>query len=183
MEKVKSFFTKALEWIKAHLVIVIAVVVAILVVALLLNVFIKTPKKVVKAYIKAYDKGNVDKIVKLVDLKGISALGYSFSNDFDEDDYEDFLEKYDDTDIDKEDRKDFKDDLEDEFDDRKDSYKSFKMKLEEFKSVKKIGKDFYVVKAKISVKAKPDDDDVDEIDSSDVTSFVVYKNKIVRFSI
>ena len=53
------------------------------------------------------------------------------------------------------------------------------MKIEEFKSVDEIAEDLYVVKAKISIKAKPDDKDVDEIDSAGIMNFIVYKNKII----
>jgi len=50
---------------------------------------------------------------------------------------------------------------------------------DKFKSVDKLGDDLYVVRAKVSIKAKPDDDDVEEIDSSSIMRFVVYKNKLI----
>ena len=69
--------------------------------------------------------------------------------------------------------------MEDYYDDFMNDYKSYKVKVDDFKKVEKIGKNLYVVKAKISTVAKPKDKDEDEIDESEVMTFVVYKNKII----
>jgi len=69
--------------------------------------------------------------------------------------------------------------MEDYYDDFMNDYKSYKVKVEDFKEVEKIGKNLYVVKAKISTYAKPKDKEEDEIDESEVMTFVVYKNKII----
>jgi hypothetical protein len=69
--------------------------------------------------------------------------------------------------------------MDDSLDDWKDDYKSFKIKVDEFKEVEKLGKDLYVVKAKISIKAKPEDKDDDEIDEAEIMTFIVYKNKLI----
>ena len=39
--------------------------------------------------------------------------------------------------------------------------------------------DLYCVKAKITLFAKPEDKDEDEIDKTDTASFIVYKNKLI----
>lgn len=176
MEKAKSIFSNVLNWLKAHLVPVIAVVVAVILIILLACTLIKTPKKVVKAYIKAFNNGNASKIVKLTDLKAQRVLGY-VSKNFDKEDYDDFIEDYKDYD-DEIDADDIKESLEDSFDKIKDDYKSYKLSVDEFKSVKKIGKDFYLVKVKLSIVAKPKDKDEDKIDETETVYFAVYKNKM-----
>lgn len=184
-QEVKSgnIFSKALGWLKSHIKIV-AIVVAVLVLAIILiNVFTTGPKKAVKSYIKAMDKGNVDKYISSIDFVGKEAWNYSIYkiNKFDEDDYDEFIEAYDDVDKDeaKEAMKTKKEYMEDSFDDMDDDYKSYKIKIVKFKGVEKLGKDLYLVKAKISIKATPDDKDDDEIDTSSIAKFIVYKNKII----
>lgn len=176
MEKAKTIFTNVINWVKAHVVPVVSAIVVILLIILIACMFIKTPKKVVKSYIKAFNSGNASKIVKLTDLKAQRVLGY-VNKSFDKEDYEEFIEDY--KDYDKEiDEDDVKDNLEDIFDTIKDNFKSYKVRIEEFKSVKKIGKDFYLVKVKLSVVAKPKDKDEDKIDETDTVYLVVYKNKM-----
>ena len=79
----------------------------------------------------------------------------------------------------KDEKKYLKKSLNSGFDDIKEDYKKYKMTLEEIKSVKKLGKDLYCVKAKITLFAKPEDKDEDEIDKTDTASFIVYKNKLI----
>jgi len=171
---------------KKYLPYVVGAVVVIAVIILLVSMFAGGPKKAVKKYISAMNKGNAEKMVKVMDFKGEKAWKYSYDvDDFSEDDYEEFIDNYEDIDNDdiKDIKKEVEEDYEDRFDDIDDEYKSYKVKVEEFKSVDKLGKDLYVVKAKVSVKAKPEDKDEDEIDSSSVLKFVVYKNKIVYSNI
>lgn len=176
MEKAKNIFTNVVNWVKAHVVPVLSAVIAIILIILIVCMFVKTPKKVVKSYIKAFNSGNASKIVKLSDLKAQKVLGY-VSKSFEKEDYEEFIEDYED--YDKEiDEDDIKDSLEDVFDTLKDNYKSYKISIDEFKSVKKIGKDFYLVKVKLSLVAKPKDKDEDKIDKTDTIYFAVYKNKM-----
>lgn len=174
-EEVKSKIKKYLPYVVGALAIVGVIM-------LLISVFTGGPKKAVKKYISAFNKRNASKIVEITDFKGSEAWNYYYDvNDFSEDDYEEFIEAY--KDIDSEDekdaKKDAKEDYEDGFDEIDDDYKSYKMKIEKFKSVEEIAKDLYVVKAKISIKAKPDDKDVEEIDSAGIMKFIVYKNKII----
>lgn len=178
-EKAKSFdFKKYLP--------VIGIVVAIVVViAILVSIFGGGPKKAVKKYIKAMNKQDAAKIIKCIDPAGKSAWSYTYFDDFDEEDYEEFLSDYEDLDEDDIDdyMKEAEDSLDDMFDEINDEYDSYKLKIEEFKDVEEIAKDLYEVKAKISIKAEPVDDDDDEIDESDVLTFIVYKNKIIYSTI
>lgn len=176
MDKAKEFFSKTVNWVKAHVVPVISAIVAVILIILVASMIVKTPKKVVKSYIKAFNSGNASKVVKLTDIKAQRVLGY-VSKSFDKDDYEEFIEDYED--YDKEiNEDDVKDGLEDVFDEIKDNYKSYKISVDEFKSVKKLGKDFYIVKARLSIVAKPKDKDEEKIDETETVYFAVYKNKM-----
>lgn len=184
-QEVKSgnIFSKALGWLKSHIKIV-AIVVAVLVLAIILiNVFTTGPKKAVKSYIKAMNKSDADKYVDTIDYAGEFAWNYSINkiDKFDEDDYDEFIKAYKEVDKDeaKEAMKTRKEYMEDFFDDIDDDYKSYKIKIVKFKGVEKLGKDLYLVKAKISKKATPEDKDDDEIDTSSIAKFIVYKNKII----
>lgn len=181
--KVKTnFFTNALIWIKSH-VVVVAIIAAILVVAIiLLCIFSGGPKRAVKSFINGMNSKNASKIISSIDLAGMLSWKSSYDvKDFDKDDYKEFIDSY--KDIDKDDIKDEEDDLidilDDEFDSIDNGYKTYKFKIEEIKSVKKLGNNLYAVKVKISLKAKPKDSDEDDVDKSTTTTFVVYKNKII----
>ena len=125
---------------------------------------------------------NAKKVIKNVDFTGISVWEYNYdADDFSSNDYKEFIQKY--KDMDKKEIKDAQekalDAIDDLFDDMKDEYKSFKIKVEEFKKVDKLGKNLYAVKAKVAVKAKPKDKNEDELDESTTMTFVVYKNKLI----
>jgi len=183
----KKFDFKKFDF-KKYLPIIGGAVAAIILVVVLISVFGGGPKKAVKKYISGMNSKNAKKVVSSIDSIGSAAWGYQFDeDDFDEDDYEEFIESYEEY---KEEAEDNKDEFEDEIDDMidymddmlddmDDDYKSFKIKIEEFKKVEKLGKDLYAVDAKISVKAKPEDKDDDEIDESEIMTFIVYKNKII----
>lgn len=161
--------------------IALAVIVVIIILAAALG---GGPKKAVKNFVSGMNSKNASKIVKNIDFAGMSAWGYYYDeDDFSKDDYKEFIEDYKDVDKDevKDATKDLKDTIKDSFDDMKDEYKSFKIKIEKFKDVEKIGKDLYVVEAKISMEAKPKDKDEDEIDETTTATFIVYKNKIISF--
>ena len=155
----------------------------IVVIIILVAIFGGGPKKAVKGYISGMNKQNASKIIKNIDFAGISAWKYSYDvDDFSDDDYEEFIDNYEDIDKDEiKDAEEYMEELmEESFDDIDDEYKSYKMKIEEFKDVEEIGKDLYAVDAKISMEAKPnDEDETDEIDESGVITFVVYKNKLI----
>lgn len=146
------------------------------------------PKKAVKKYISGMNSGNAKKMFNAVDPIGSAVWGYTYDeDDFDEDDYEDFIEEYeeyaeeyaDELEEYQEELEEEIEEMEDYYDDFMNDYKSYKVKVEDFKKVEKIGKNLYVVKAKVSTVAKPKDKDEDEIDESEVMTFVVYKNKII----
>lgn len=179
----KSFdYKKYLPWAG----IALAVIVVIIILAAALG---GGPKKAVKNFISGMNSRNASKIVKNIDIAGMSTWGYSYNvNKFSKEDYKEFVEEYKDAvkEMEKEDLKEAEEYMEetmkDSFDEIKDEYKSYKFKIEKFKDVEKLGKDLYAVDAKVSVKAKPKDKDVtDEIDESDTVTFVIYKNKLISF--
>ena len=157
----------------------------IVVLIILVSVLGGGPKKAVKKYISGMNSQNAKKVVKSIDYVGTAAWGWSYDeDDFSKEDYEDFVEEYEEYAEEYKDKvedelDDMMDSMKDSFDDIDDEYKSYKIKVEDFKKVEKLGKDLYAVKAKISVKAKPEDKEDDEIDESEVMTFVVYKNKII----
>ena len=182
MEKVKNFFVKIFDWVKGHIGITVGIVVAIIAVIVCLSVFTGGPKKAVKRYIKAMNKMNTEKVIKCMDFAGSEAWGWKYDeDDFSEEDYDEFMKDYKEVDEEeiKDEKKYLKKSLNSGFDDIKEDYKKYKMTLEEIKSVKKLGKDLYCVKAKITLFAKPEDKDEDEIDKTDTASFIVYKNKLI----
>lgn len=158
--------------------IALAVIVVIIILVALLG---GGPKKAVKGFISGMNKQNASKVIKSMDFAGMS-IWYAYDeDDFSKEDYKDFIEDYEAVDKDelKEEMEDLEEEMEDSFDELFKDYKTYKFKIEKFKSVEKLGKDLYVVKAKISLKAKPKDKDDDEIDESKVATFVVYKNKLI----
>ena len=181
----KKFDLKGFDY-KKYLPIAAIVLAVIVVIILAVSLLGGGPKKAVKKYISGMSTGNAKKIFDSVDPIG-SAVWYYDEDDFDEDDYEEFIEEYeeyadeyaDELEEYEEEMKDMIDEMEDDYDDFINDYKSYKVKVEEFKKVEKIGKNLYVVKAKISTQAKPKDKEDDEIDESEVMTFVVYKNKII----
>lgn len=163
--------------------IVLAVIVLIIV---LVSIFGGGPKGAVKKYINGINGKNASKVVDSMDFAGYAAWseGRYDIKDFSKDDYEEFVDNYkeytkENKDEIKEAKEEAKDSLKEGFDEMKDTVKSFKVKVEEVKSSDKLGKDLYAVKAKISVNAVSKDKDDDEIDVSNVATFVVYKNKII----
>lgn len=183
----KKFDLKGFDY-KKYLPIAAIVLAVIVVIILAVSLLGGGPKKAVKKYVSGLSTGNAKKILKSVDPIGSAVWGWAYDeDDFDKEDYENFVEEYEEYAEESaeyleeyEDKmEDMIDEMEDEYDDYMNDYKSYKVKIEEFKKVEKLGKDLYVVKAKISEKAVPKDKDEDEIDESDVQTFVVYKNKII----
>ncbi len=177
----KKFNLKSINYKKylPYAGIVFAVIVVIIILVALLG---GGPKKVVKKFISGMNNKKVSKIVKNVDFAGMSAWGYYDEDDFSKEDYNQFIQDYKDLDKDeiKDEQEYIEDNLEDVLGEMTDDYKSYKIKVEKFKDVKKLGKDLYAVDAKISVEAKPKDkDSTDEIDESKTVTFIVYKNKLI----
>lgn len=178
-EEVKSGFD-----FKKYLPIIGIVLAVIILIIVLVSVLGGGPKKAVKNYVNAMNKSSVSKLMKTQDLRGMYAWrNSSFKlKDFSEEDYDKFIENYEkveDSTIEAAETYQEKS-IEKSFDKIKDEYKSYKIKVEKIKSTKKLGKDLYLVKAKVSIVAKPEDEDEnDEIDSSSIENFIVYKNKII----
>ena len=183
----KKFDLKSIDY-KKYLPIAGIAVAVIVVIILAIALLGGGPKKAVKKYVSGMNSRNAKKVINSVDPVGSAVWGWNYSvKDFDKDDYKDFVEEYQEYLEENEDfLEEYKDqldekigDMEDNFDDIDDEYKSYKMKIEEFKKVEKLGKNLYAVKAKISMKAKPRDKDEDEVDEAETLTFVVYKNKII----
>ncbi len=178
----KKFDFKNFDY-KKYLPFVAIAVAVIVVIILLVTLLGGGPKKAVKGFVSGMNKKDVSKIMKNIDVAGMAAWGYSYDvDDFSEDDYDEFLDKYKDIDKDelKDANKDMEDNLDDSLHDMSKDYKSYKVKVEKFKDVEKLGKDLYAVDAKISIVAEPKDkEETDEIDESETVTFVVYKNKLI----
>ena len=163
--------------------IALAVVVVIII---LLAVLRGGPKNAVEKFISGMNNQNSKKIVKSIDIIGTAIWNYyGDEDDFEEEDYKQFIKAYDkylsENKVKLDDKiNDLIEDLNESFDEFKENYKTYKVKIEKFKSVEEIGKDLYVVKAKISKLAEPKDEKkIDEIDESKVKTIIVYKNKVI----
>lgn len=172
---------KIVSWIKEHAVAFISSVVGVLVLLIVcILLFSSGPKSAVKNFANAFSKLNAKKIVNSVDLVGIEAWYGNDADDFDKDDYKEFVKAYKeekkDMDL-KEEKEDAIEEMQDAIDDMKDEMKSFKIKVKKFENKEKLGKDLYLVKAKISIKAESEDGD--EMSQTKSMEFVVYKNKII----
>lgn len=183
----KNFDFKGFDYKKylPYAGIALAVIVVIII---LVSVLGGGPKKAVKNYISGMNSKNVSKVLKSMDVIGMEAWSYYYDeDDFSEDDYDEFIEEYEEYEEEyaeeiEEELDYMEDSLDDSFDEIDDEYKSYKMKIEKFKEVKKLGKDLYAVDAKISMEAKPrDKEETDEIDESATVTFIVYKNKLISF--
>ncbi len=173
--------------IKTILFILIPILI-IVVIAIVIFSFIPSPQKTIKNFISGYDNLDAEKVVAQMDYIGMSAFPYSYSNELDQEDYNDFLESYEEIqkEYEEDTENDYDDELKDTIDDLDSSFyeldkdtKKFEVKLEEIKSSEELFDDLYLVKAKVSVLSVPEDDSDEEIDESDIIDFYVYKNKIV----
>ena len=159
---------------------------AVIIVILIITSLIGGPKKAVKKYISGMSSGNAKKVVNSMDIIGSMAWGYYYDeDDFEEEDYEEFIEEYEEYEDEyadelKDEMDEMLDEMDETFDDIDDEYKSYKMKIEKFKDVEELGKDLYAVDVKVSLEAKPKDKkETDEIDESATVTFIVYKNKVI----
>jgi len=182
MENKENIITKALGWIKSHIAIVSVALVVIIALIVCLSIFTGGPKKTVKKYVSALNKQDVEKVIECMDFAGEEAWGYYDIDEFTAEDYAEFMQEY--SNVDSEDvsysRKWELTSLTATFAEFKVEYKKFNVKIEEFKDVIELGKDLYAVKAKVSVYAKPIDKEItEEIDETEIMTFIVYKNKIV----
>jgi len=155
----------------------------IIIIIIALGLIMGGPQKAVKKYISAINSLNAKKAIKCIDYVGYDSWKWSYDvDDFKKEDYEEFLKNYKEVDkstIEKDMNK-YTEILDDGFDDIKDNSKSFSIKVKKIKSVKKLEKDLYAVRARIALKIKPKDKYENEIDKTDTITFVVYKNKIIN---
>lgn len=183
VESTKSEENSIMSWIKSHLVVSIAGLVGVIAVIIAAFLLISSgPKSAVKDFCKAFAKMDGKKVVKTMDLIGTGVWSNYDDEDFDKDDYKDFIKEYKDA------KKEVKlSEAKDEaiegmdkiFDLMEDEVKSFSIKVKKFKDVEKLGKNLYKVEAKVDVKIKDKDGDKEE--KSDTMNFIVYKNKIIYF--
>ena len=175
MEKVKSILATAIAWIKTHVKLV-AIIAAVIIVAIVVISFVTGgPKRAVKSYISAMDKGDADKFIASMDLKG--SLAWS-ECEGDEDDFEDTYNDLDEDDDDVKEQLDYAEELmEDMINSLDDDYESYSVKVKKIREVEKLADGLYEVKAQIETKYE--DEDGDEEDSTDTTTFIVYKNKVI----
>ena len=181
-EKMKGFFQKIVDFVKEKWILCVSVLAGIILVIILACVFLGGKTKAIKTFVSGMNGKNASKIINSIDFAGAEAWKYSYdSEDFDSDDYKEFIEDYKEIDKDdiKEAKEDAKETFEDGFDELKDTYKTYKLKIEKIKSTEKIGKDLYAIDAKMSIYAKPKDKDDNELDRTETFTFIVYKGKIV----
>ena len=88
---------------KKYLPYVLGAIGIVVVIMLLISVFTGGPKRAVKKYIKAFNKKDAEKIVDITDFRGSEAWSYYYDvKDFSEDDFEEFMEEYEDMDSEEE---------------------------------------------------------------------------------
>lgn len=175
MEKVKNVLATVIAWIKSHVKLV-AIIAAVVVVAIIVISFVTGgPKRAVKSYISAMNKGDIDKLVKTMDLKGTLAWTECGGEE------DDFIDAYEDIDEDDDEVKDqleaAEESLESLLDNIDDNFEKYSIKVKKIKEVEKLDNGLYEVKAQIETKSE--NDDGDEENSTDTTTFIVYKNKVV----
>ncbi len=160
---------------------ILVIGIIVLIIVILVAIFGGGPKKVIKQYVSGMNKQDTSKIIESMDFTGESAWEFYDKDNFSEDNYNTFINDY--GNVDENEIKDEKDYWEEimnsSFDNIKDEYESYKLKIEKFKAVDKLGKNLYAVDVEISIIAKPKDNDDNEIDETETVTFIVYKNKII----
>ena len=166
-----------IKFLKEKKKLLVIIVIAIIIICVLYNMFFNVKSKVsnvVKQYVSAVSKLDAKKIVKLTEPYGTYVLAKLDEDDYEDfwdeykdfvkekdDDYDDVKDEYEDS-LDKDALEDAKEDLEDLMDDRT-------IKVKKIKSVKKVCKNLYKVKAKI--KATDGDDEA----TNDMEFYVMKK--------
>ena len=175
MEKVKNVLATIIAWVKSHVKLV-AIIAAVIIVAIIVISFITGgPKRAVKSYISAMNKGDLDKLVKTMDLKAAMAWDEC---DGEEDDFKDAYDDIDEDDDDvKEQLESAEEGLEYLLDSIDDNYDKYSIKVKKIKDVEKLDSGLYKVKAQIETKTEDKDGDEDE--KTNTTTFIVYNNKVV----
>ena len=171
--------------LKKYFPYIVGAAAVVIVIILAISLFTAGPKKVVKQFIKARNEQDIAKMIDIMDFKGVVAwLSYSFdTEDFDKEDYEDFIENYNTDDyieMEKMTKEMMEDMYEKLFDTIENDFKYYECEFEKIESVEKLGKDLYAVKTQILNKAAKLEEDSEELSESITITFIVYNNKIIE---
>lgn len=164
---------------------IIGIVIAVIVVLIIFTSIIGGKQiKLLKKLSKGVSKQDADAILDMIDFTGMQAWytdGIYDTNEFDDGDYEDFIDAY--KDVDKSDsreaKKEIRSVLKEALEMLDDEYKSVKVKFKKVNSVKKLGKDLYAINVKIEITAKAKDKNIDDIQVSATAKVVIYQNKFI----
>lgn len=164
---------------------IIGIVIAVIVVLfVLVSIMGGGQVKLLKKLSKGVSKQDVDTILDMIDFTGLQAWyadDIYDTNDFDDGDYDDFIEAY--KDVKKSDSREIKSEVRDTLKEilemADDEYKSVKVKIKKVNSAKKLGKDLYAINTKIEITAKAKDKNIDDIQVSATVKIVIYKDKFI----
>lgn len=169
---------------KKYLPIVGIAIAVIAVLAILTSIVGGKQVKLLKKLSKGVSKQEVDTILDMVDFTGMLAWyadDIYDTNDFDDGDYDDFIEAY--KDVKKSDSREVKSEVRDALKEvlemADDEYKSVKVKVKKVNSAKKLGKDLYAINAKIEITAKAKDKNIDDIQVSATAKIIIYQDKFI----
>lgn len=170
--------------LKKYLPIIGIVIAVIVLLFILISIIGGGQIKLLKKLSKGVSKQDVDTILDMIDFTGLQAWyadDIYDTNDFDDGDYDDFIEAY--KDVKKSDSKELKSEVRDALKEvlemADDEYKSVKVKIKKVNSAKKLGKDLYAINAKIEITAKAKDKNIDDIQISATAKIVIYQDKFI----
>lgn len=191
MEKIKSVFSKVVEWVKSHLAIVGIILAVVVVLIVAVNFVGGAEKRAINKYISAINSCDDEKIIKAMNLEASIAWSEADSYLSDSDDvvgdFEDALEDVEDDDVES-----LEDSIKDSID--KDDKGKNKLKLLDvvYSTPAKDNKDLKKVVCKVRLTSKPDDEDEDDEEDSiwkkekqytsvqeSYVTFILYKNKVI----
>lgn len=170
--------------LKKYLPIMGIVIAVIVVLFVIVSIMGGGQVKLLKKLSKGVSKQDVDEILDMIDFTGMQAWyadDIYDTNDFDDGDYDDFIEAY--KDVKKSDSREIKNEVRDTLKEilemADDEYKSVKVKIKRINSAKKLGKDLYAINTKIEITAKAKDKNIDDIQVSATVKMVIYKDKFI----
>ncbi len=166
------------NWFKAHMKVciisaVVVIAAIVLIVLILNNIGSKSPEDVMKTYVEAMQEGNVDKIMKITDTKGVLAWENCGEN------ASEFEEEY--KNISDEEAKEYEKKTKDDFEIGMNFFKTLGGKVEitinNIETPEELAKDLYKVKASIEINSSVFGVDQEQ-EKKDIT-LVVYKGKYI----
>lgn len=163
---------------------IIGIVITVIVILFIISIIGGGQARLLKKLSKGVSKQDTDAILDMIDFTGMQAWyaeDIYDTNEFDDGDYEDFIDAYKDVkkSNSREIRSEVKDVLKEALEILDDEYKSIKVKVKKVNSAKKLGKDLYAINAKIEIKAKAKDKNIDDIEVSATAKIVIYQNKFI----